>query len=194
MNPKDVYLIRDIPETIETGPISIRRYQNGDGASIYALAERKGNREHLTGIADDISNLKSVEEAEIKARRHRAEWAKRDRFVAGIWDKDMYLGEIWIEPANWLVPCFEIGWFIDKGHEGEGLAYMAATAAIDFIFNELNAHRIIAQTDDINTRSYKLAERLGFTREGYMRESEIKDGKRYGKLLYGLLRSEWHNV
>ena len=191
MNPKDFYLILDIPETIKTEHISIRRYQNGDGASIYALAERNGNREHLAGRADDISNLKTVEEAEVKARRHRAEWAKRDRFVAGIWGKEKYLGEIWIEPVNWEVPSFEIGWFIDKGHEGEGLAYEAAQAAIDFIFNELNAHKIIAQTDDTNTRSYKLAERLGFTKEGHTRESEIKDGKRYGRLLFGLLKGDW---
>ncbi len=77
MNPKDQYLIKDIPETIQTKHTTIRRYRNGDGVPIYALAERKNNREHLKGIADDVAGLKSVEEAEVKARKHRAEWAKR---------------------------------------------------------------------------------------------------------------------
>ena len=84
----------------------------------------------------------------------------------------------------------EIGWFVDKGNEGKGLAYEAAEACIGFIFNELDAHRIFAKTSDNNTRSYRLAERLGFTKEGHLRENEIKDNVRNGTLLYGLLREE----
>ena len=190
MTSQDQYLLKDIPEIIQTEHTIIRRYQKGDGAAIYELAERNNNREHLKETADDIASLKSVEEAELKARKHRAEWAKRERFVAGVWDGDLYIGEIWIEPDNWEVPCFEIGWFIDKGREGEGLAYEAAQACIQFIFKELEAHKVTAKTSDTNTRSYQLAERLGFVKEGHLREAEIKDGKRYGTLLYGLLRGE----
>jgi ribosomal-protein-serine acetyltransferase len=190
MNPKDRYLLKDIPESIQTERTTIRRYRKGDGAAVYALTERNDNREHLKGTAEDIVDLKSVEEAEVKARKHRAEWAKRERFVAGIWEGDRYIGEIWIEPDNWNVPCFEIGWFVDKGCEGEGLAGEAAQACLDFIFNELEAHKVIAKTSDTNTRSVKLAERLGFKEEGHLRENEFKDGKRYGTLLYGLLREE----
>ena len=190
MNPKDQYLLKDIPEIIQTERTSIRRYQKGDGKAIYELAERNNNREHLRGTADDIAGLKSVEEAEAKARKHRGEWAKRERFVAGIWEGDKYIGEIWIEPDNWDVPCFEIGWFIDKVLEGEGLAFEAAYACIQFIFYELEAHKVIAKTSDTNTRSYQLAERLGFVKEGHLREAETKDGKHHGTLLYGLLRGE----
>ncbi len=188
MNPKDQYLLKEIPETIETKRVMIRRYQRGDGKAIYDLAGRNGNREHLAGTADDMSNLKSIEEAEVNALRHRAEWATRDRFVAGIWYEEQFIGEIWIEPVNWEVPCFEIGWFIDKGLEGEGFAYEAAYACIKYIFNELKAHKVIAKTSDTNVRSSKLALRLGFTEEGHLRDSEYKKGKRSGTLLYGLIR------
>ncbi len=188
----ETYLLLDIPENIESERVVLRRYLKGDGEAIYALAERNGNREHLAGIADDIAELKSVEEAEVIARRHRAEWAKRDRFVAGVWSKDgSYVGELWIEPKNWDVPTFEIGWFIDKGLEGEGYAYESVRLGLSFIFNELKAHKVIAATDDTNTRSFKLAERLGFQKEGHMRESEVKDGKRFGRLKYGMLREEF---
>ena len=188
MNPKDQYLLKEIPETIESKRITIRRYQNGDGEAIYDLAERNGNCKHLAGTADDVAGLKSVEEAETKALKHRAEWVNRDRFVAGIWLQDQFVGEIWIEPVNWEVPSFEIGWFIDKGLEGKGFAYEAADACIKFIFNELKAHKIIAKTSDTNLRSSKLAERLGFDLEGHLLESEIKDGIRSGTLLYGFIR------
>ncbi|MBT3283725.1 GNAT family N-acetyltransferase [Candidatus Bathyarchaeota archaeon] len=192
MNPKDVLMLSKIPDSVDSDRVIIRRYVPGDGDAMYALAERNGNRDNLKGIADDIADLESVKHAEVKALKHRAEWAKRDRFVAGVWLKVdcSYVGELWIEPAKWDVPSFEIGWFIDKGHEGSGLVFEAARAGLNFIFEELKAHKAIVQTDDTNTRSFKLAERLGFRREGHTRESEIKDGQRFGRLIYGMLRDE----
>lgn len=192
MKNKEALILDDIPDSVESKRLVIRRYLNGDGCAMYALAERNGNRDHLEGIADDIAKLKSVDEAEVKARKHRAEWAKRDRFVAGVWLKKdgSYIGEIWIEPAKYEVPSFEIGWFIDKGHEGVGLAYEAAKTGLSFIFDELKAHKVIASTDDTNIRSSKLAKRLGFKKEGHTRESEIRNGKRFGRYIYGMLKSE----
>ena len=192
MNPKDAYLLTSFTDSVDSERTIIRRYIEGDGEAIFGLAERNGNRENLAGIADDISDLKSVDEAEVKARKHRAEWAKRDRFVAGIWLKEngLYIGELWIEPLKWEVPSFEIGWFIDKGLEGSGLAYEAAKAGLSFIFDDLKAHKVIAHTNDTNERSKKLAERLGFVKEGHIRESEIRNGKRFGRLNYGMLKDE----
>ncbi len=191
MKPKDVALLMDIPKLVESERVILRCYKHGDGNAIHALAERNDNRKHLAGIADDIAGLKSVDEAEVKARTHIGHWVKREHFVCGVWLKDgTYIGEIWIQAKDWSVPLFEIGWFIDKGLEGQGYAYESARLGLEFIFNNLGAHKVIAETDDTNTRSNKLAERLGFTKEGHARESQIKDGKRFGRLSYGMLRDE----
>ena len=88
------------------------------------------------------------------------------------------------------MPSFEIGWFIDMGHEGSGLVIEAARAGLNFIIEELKAHKAKVQTDETNKRSIKLAERLGFRREGHTRESEIKDGQWFRRLIYELLRDE----
>ena len=42
-----------------------------------------------------------------------------------------------------------------------------------------------------NERAIKLYEKLGFTREGTLREFIFRDGNRYDMYLYGLLRHEW---
>ena len=54
----------------------------------------------------------------------------------------------------------------------------------------MNAHKIIAKTSDTNERSSKLAVRLGFSEEGHLRDSEIKEGDRSGTLLYGYIRRD----
>jgi len=157
------------------------------------LLERNDNREFLRENVEEVSSIKTEEEAEIKVRKHSAEWFARDRFVMGIWLKseNKYVGQIWIEPKKWEVPSFEIGWFLDQGYQGRGIAKEAASRSLEFLFSDLNAHKVIAITRDTNSKSIKLAERLGFRREGHHRESGIEDGKRYGLLYYGILRTEF---
>jgi len=174
----------------------IRKYTEGDGRELYLLLERNNNREFLRENVEEVSSIKTEEEAEIEVRKHSAEWFARDRFVMGIWLKseNKYVGEIWIEPKKWEVPSFEIGWFLDQGYQRRGIATEAARRSLEFLFNDLNAHKVIVITRDTNPGSYKLAERLGFRKEGHLSESRIENGKRYGLLYYGMLRTEFSSI
>ena len=186
-------LLLDIPTRLDTERLTIRKYTEGDGGELYLLLERNNNREFLRENVEEVSSIKTEREAEIKVRRHSAEWFACDRFVMGIWLKgeNKYVGQIWIEPKKWEVPSFEIGWFLDQGYQRRGIATEAARRSLEFLFNDLNAHKVIVITRDTNPRSHKLAERLGFRREGHLKESGIENGKRYGLLYYGMLRTEF---
>jgi RimJ/RimL family protein N-acetyltransferase len=182
----------DIPTQLETERLVVRRYAKGDGQGLYLLLETNDNRHALKEHVNYVSTVKTDEDAEIEARKRSAEWDARDRFVMGIWMKkeNRYIGEIWIEPKIWDVPSFEIGWFLDRGYQGKGIATEAVLRSLFFLFNDLNAHKVIAITRDCNDRSRKLADRVGFRKEGHLRECGVEDGKRYGLLYYGMLKSE----
>ena len=182
-----------IPTRLETERLIVRKYSEGDGRQLYLLLERNGNREFLRENVEEVASIGSKEEAEVIVRKRSAEWLARDRFVMGVWLKseDKYVGEIWIEPKNWQVPSFEIGWFLDRGYQGRGIAEEAARRSLEFLFSNLEAHKVIAITRDTNLKSIKLIERLGFHKEGHLRESGIQDGKRYGLLYYGMLKREF---
>lgn len=62
MNSRETYLLMDIPDQVDSKRVTIRRYLHGDCKAIFALAERNGNREHLTGTADDFAGLKTVDD------------------------------------------------------------------------------------------------------------------------------------
>ena len=189
-------LLLDIPAQLDTERLIIRKYSERDGRELYSLLERNNNRAFLRENVEELSSIETEEEAEIMVRKHAAEWLARDRFVMGIWlrSENKYVGEIWIEPKKWEVPSFEIGWFLDQGYQRRGIATEAARRSLEFIFNNLNAHKVIVITRDTNPRSHKLAERLGFRREGHHRESRIENGKRYGLLYYGMLRTEFSSI
>jgi ribosomal-protein-alanine N-acetyltransferase len=69
-----------------------------------------------------------------------------------------------------------LGYRIDQGHEGQGLMTEAVRRAIDFAFEDLGLHRIMANYVPTNERSARLLRRLGFTVEGYARDYLYLDG------------------
>jgi len=85
----------------------------------------------------------------------------------------------------------EIGYILSRRHWGKGLATEALTALLDFAFEKMNLHRIEADIEPRNAASVKIVERLGFVREGYLRERWIVGDEIQDSLFYGLLRSDW---
>jgi RimJ/RimL family protein N-acetyltransferase len=85
----------------------------------------------------------------------------------------------------------EIGYALGRAHWGRGYIHEALQAVMKYAFNELNLHRIEADVDPRNTASIKTLERLGFQREGFLRERWQVGGELQDALFYGLLRPDW---
>lgn len=85
----------------------------------------------------------------------------------------------------------EIGYALGREHWGKGYMQEALNALLGFSFDKLNMHRIEADVDPNNASSIKTLERLGFRREGYLRERWLVGGEIQDALFYGLLRREW---
>lgn len=185
--------VLNLPTKIETKRLITRKYEEGDGAALFNLLESNGNRDYLRGHIDEANLPTTEEDAEIRIRLLAADWIAQKKFIMGIWDKSsgLYIGQIWINPNKWKVPSFELGWFLERTHQGQGKATEAVYAALQFIFNHLEAHKIIVLTRDDNEKSYKLAERCGFVKEGHLRDHSIKDGHRFGLFYYSILKPEY---
>jgi ribosomal-protein-alanine N-acetyltransferase len=87
----------------------------------------------------------------------------------------------------------EIGYALGRPYWGQGYMHEALMALLKYAFEELNLHRIEADVDPRNTASIKTVERLGFQREGYLRERWQVNGEIQDAFFYGLLRPEWKN-
>lgn len=189
-------LLWEFPGSLETERLIVRKYEKGDGKTYFALLERNNNRENLKEHVDEAQSVRTEEQAEIRIREHEAEWVARKRLVLGIWLKETgeCIGQIWIEPNKWEVPSFELGYFIDSGYQRRGYALDASIRSLKFLFEDLQAHKVIIITQDTNEKSWKLAERLGFQKEAHFRESRIRNGKRWGMLYYGMLKDEYQTT
>lgn len=85
----------------------------------------------------------------------------------------------------------EIGYALGRPYWGAGYMHEALTALVDYAFNTLNLHRLEADIDPRNAASARTLERLGFQREGHLRERWIVDGEISDTIWYGLLEHEW---
>ena len=61
-----------------------------------------------------------------------------------------------------------MGWGLRKAYWGQGYAFEAAAACIDFAFDELGWDEVTHLIEDANTPSQKLAQRLGSAPREYV--------------------------
>ena len=85
----------------------------------------------------------------------------------------------------------EIGYWLGAQYTGKGLITRACRAVINYLISQENMHRIEIQCVVDNRPSRAVAERLGFTLEGIMRESEWITTAYRDHCLYSLLAHEW---
>ena len=85
---------------------------------------------------------------------------------------------------------YEMGWFFNRKYWRQGYAYEACVKIMEYAFDVMHVHKIIAETIDTE-RSVKLMEKLGMTCEGIQR-NQVRDntGNRADLHLYGILRED----
>ena len=120
---------------------------------------------------------------------HTGHWAMKG---CGKWalteaSSDELIGRVgYIDcPFEW--PGLELGWTIAREHWGKGYASEAARLALDWGFKTLDRNEIISIIHPDNTRSARVADRLG---ERLVRSWTAPSGVALG--VYAITRDEWH--
>jgi RimJ/RimL family protein N-acetyltransferase len=84
-----------------------------------------------------------------------------------------------------------IGFTLARPYQGQGYALEAVTCLLDYLYDELKLHRVIATTDVLNSASIRLIERLGFRREAHFIENDWFKGRWSSEYWYAMLAEEW---
>jgi RimJ/RimL family protein N-acetyltransferase len=92
------------------------------------------------------------------------------------------------------VQAGKLGYAIACDEWGNGFATDAVRTLVEFGFTELRLHRISAAIGPDNVASVAVAERLGFSREGRLRDHVHTNGAWRDSLLYSVLADEWSSA
>ncbi len=100
------------------------------------------------------------------------------------------LGSIGLHIIDHDTKNAEIGYMIKKSAQGKGVGSEALRLLKDYAFNTLNLNKLVATCSINNTGSYKLLEKLGFIREGCLRQNAKISDRYIDDYVYGLCKSD----
>ncbi len=169
--------------------LELRQLVPADAGELFALTE--ANREHLRRWLPWLDTVKAPADtlAFIHATMRQA--ADRQGFNAGILCGGSLAGIIGHHRISWPNRSTSRGYWLDRGHEGRGIMSAACRAIVRHAFEDLGLNRVEIRCATGNTRSCAIPERLGFRREGLLREAEWLYDRFVDHVVYALLRREW---
>jgi ribosomal-protein-alanine N-acetyltransferase len=188
---RKITFVENYPK-LETRRLLLRQMDENDTAEVLNLFSSQDITRFM-----DISPLSSLDEAKEIIEWGNQQFEKFKGFRLGIIHKEncMLIGTCGIN--EWVQlrgNRAEIGYDLLKAYWGKGYMREALNALLDYAFEQLQVHRIEAMVDPLNTRSQRLLEKMGFTKEGTLRDYAYWKGEFQSESVYSMLEHEWKNL
>ncbi|HZL35791.1 MAG TPA: GNAT family N-acetyltransferase [Tepidisphaeraceae bacterium] len=185
-------ILLDIPEAFETDRLLIRVPRPGDGPALNAAILE--TFETLRLWMPWAKECPSIEKSEENSRKAYSLFLAREDITLRLIHKSsgLFLGSSGCHPRDWAIPKFEIGYWCRTRFEGQGYITEAVNGITQFGFDVMGAKRIEIRCDTTNSRSIKVAERVGMRREGeFMSDGLGMDGTLRDMVLFALTQKDW---
>jgi ribosomal-protein-serine acetyltransferase len=169
--------------------VDLKQIEESDARELTDLIDR--NRRYLrewlpwldssTGLRDTARFIgRSMEQAD-----------DENGYTFGIVYRGALAGVIGQHYVDYLNRRTELGYWIDASHQGGGIVTKSAARLTDFAFTDQDCNRVILHCAAGNAKSRAVAERLGFTQEGILREAEWLYDHYVDLVVYSMLKSQW---
>lgn len=171
-----------------------------DDAEVVLLEEHHAHELHALTDANHarlrewlpwLDGALSPDDSRAFIRASLERFARGNGFDAGIRWRGRLVGTVGFHEVNRRDLATSLGYWIGAEAEGRGLVTDAARALLDVAFREWGLHRVEVRCAEGNARSRAVPERLGFAREGVIRDGERLYGRFVSLVVYGLLSHEW---
>ena len=168
-----------------------------DAPELFALFEQ--NREHLTKWQDWPDAIQTLEDCTEFILRHERDYAEGTSLECLILFQETPVGMCSLSKIVPLLRKAEIGYWIATAYEGRGIVTRSCRGLIAHAFESMKLNRLALKykrvsDDNENSRSRRVAERLGFSREGVLRQDGMTKGQMMDMAMYSLLAEEWREM
>lgn len=161
--------MRDIPDSFQTPRFLLRAPMVGDAPELFAAIDETWEDLHAwIPWARTRPTLADLEDRVVAAREH---YIARKDLPLHIVDRstNTLVGGIGLHRIDWHVPRFEIGYWVRKSFQRQGVAKEATTHMRDVCFDVFAARRVELRCTNNNVLSQRVAEACGFTLEARLR-------------------------
>jgi ribosomal-protein-serine acetyltransferase len=169
--------------------LALRMLRLSDAEELFALTD--ANRAWLRAWLPWLDGNTRVEDSRRFIQSMLDQYAASRGFDCAILENGAIVGTVEIKVVEWAHGCAEIGYMLAADAGGRGVMTRACRVLIDYAFDELEVNKLMIRAATGNTRSRAVAERLGFTQEGVLRDAEWLYDHWVDHAVYGLLRRQW---
>lgn len=174
--------------TSATG-ISIVPVTAGHAIALASLVE--SNIEHLHTYLPNVAELASVTAAEAHLQGALERARKGEVYEWHLFTEGTLCGAIRVKDIDHHDRKAKIGYFIGSQFQGKGIVTSSVRAVLSHCFESLGLNRVELRCAAGNEPSMRVAERLGFSHEGLLRQDELLNGVFVDQHVYSLLRDEF---
>jgi ribosomal-protein-serine acetyltransferase len=107
---------------------------------------------------------------------------------------DRVIGRMGLYHIDKMNRIAAIGYWVSEETQGKGIITKACEAIIQYGFETLSLNRIEIKCGTGNSKSIAVPKRLGFQREGIIRQGELLNGRFIDLYLYSMLKDEWLEI
>jgi RimJ/RimL family protein N-acetyltransferase len=158
----------------ETNRLIIRPITLSDKTDIFNYRSDKKINQFQGWIPDTIKDVESfIKNTSTKIDEPNT-WFQ---FVIIKKESEKIIGDLGIHFFDKDNKQVELGCTLDKYFHKKGYATESIIYMINYLFLELNKHRIITSIDPLNINSIRLVEQIGFRKEAHFVESILVNGK-----------------
>jgi RimJ/RimL family protein N-acetyltransferase len=137
-------------------------------------------------VARDLGGARAV------LRRYADKRAQDSGGIWGIWLDGRLVGGVMFVSFDTALGVCEAGCWLEPGAQGHGLITRAAERIIDWAVEERGIARVEWRTKSRNARSIAVAQRLGMSRDGTLRQVYPDgEGGRIDLEIWSVLADEW---
>jgi ribosomal-protein-serine acetyltransferase len=144
-------------------------------------------REHIRPWVGPAFVTDTVEGARATLQRYADQAAADGGRLYGIWLNGVLVGGVMFVAFSAATRTCELGCWLEPAGEGRGLVTAAADVLLRWAFTERGLHRAEWRCRADNHRSAAVAERLGMTCEGVLREAWLNGGELHDKQIWAVL-------
>lgn len=148
-------------------------------------------REHIRPWVGPAFVTDTVEGARATLARYAGRAATDGARLYGIWLDERLVGGVMFVEFDAAAGVCELGCWLEPAAEGRGLVTPAARLLLDWAFGVRGLHRAEWRCRVDNSRSAAVAERLGMSCEGVLRQAWLNGDVHHDKQVWAVLASQW---
>jgi ribosomal-protein-serine acetyltransferase len=169
--------------------IELQLFQPHHALKLFQLVEE--NRDHLREWLPWVDSMTTPFQFESLIPYWLTQFAENNGCNTGIVYKGELVGSIALQQMDWHNGITSIGYYLSKRAEGHGIMTRCVHALLNYCFFQLGLNRVEIKCGEKNVKSRSIPERLGFVKEGKLRDGEQLYGRFHDIIVYSMLSREW---